>query len=243
MDNAVIIDKLCKRFQVYHETQTLKAWLLSMRSRHRETLEVLRSISLTVPRGQTLAVIGRNGAGKSTLLGILGRVYRPTSGTAIVNGKAATLLELGAGFHPELTGIENIHLNGAIMGLGRRWVDENLDAIIDFAEIGRFADSAVKSYSDGMVMRLGFAIVVHADADVLLVDEVIAVGDEAFQRKCYERIGRFQQEGKTILLVSHDMAAVRRVADRVIWLDEGRVAADGPPDPVIEQYVSAARPS
>jgi lipopolysaccharide transport system ATP-binding protein len=243
VDNAIVIDNLCKRFQLYHETQTLKAWLLSMRSRSRETIEVLHNVCLTVPQGQTTAVIGRNGAGKSTLLGILGRVYRPTSGTAIVNGRAATLLELGAGFHPELTGIENIYLNGAIMGLARRQVEEKLDAIIDFAEIRRFADSPVKSYSDGMVMRLGFAIVVHADADVLLVDEVIAVGDEAFQHKCYERIGRFQEEGKTILFVSHDLAAVCRVADRVIWLDEGRVAADGPPEQVVEQYVRTTRPS
>jgi ABC-type polysaccharide/polyol phosphate transport system ATPase subunit len=243
MAEAVVIDNLHKSFRLYHETQTLKGALLSMRNRRSEIVEVLRGISLTVPQGQTVGIIGRNGVGKSTLLGILGRIYQPTAGRAVVNGRVATLLELGAGFHPELTGIENVYLNGAIMGMKRREIAAKLNAIVEFAEIGGFIDSPVKSYSDGMVMRLGFSIVVHADADVLLVDEVIAVGDQAFQQKCYDRIGEFQRAGKTILLVSHDMAAVRRVADRAVWLEAGQVAADGEPDQVSEQYIACVRPS
>ena len=238
MTDAVTIDNLCKSFRLYHETQTLKGKLLSMHSRTTERIEVIQNLSLTVPAGQSLAVVGRNGVGKSTLLGILARVYRPTSGSVTMNGRVATLLELGAGFHPELTGIENVYLNGAIMGMARKEVGRKLDAILEFSGIGKFADAPLKGYSDGMVMRLGFSVVIHTDPDILLVDEVIAVGDQAYQRKCYDRIAQFQADGKTIVLVSHDMEAVRRVANRVIWLDGGRIAADGAADEVVSQYLS-----
>lgn len=237
MRPAIKIDNLYKTFRLFHETTTLKATLLSFGRRRAEQLEVLGGISLQVERGETLAVIGRNGAGKTTLLGLIAGIYKPTSGRIEIEGRPATLLELGAGFHPELTGIENVYFSAAIMGLSRPLIDERLSKIIEFAELEHFADSALRNYSSGMIMRLGFAIAVETDPDILLIDEVIAVGDEAFQRKCYDRIRKFQGEGKTIVFVSHDLDAVRRFATRAVWLGDARIASEGEPGKVVSEYL------
>ena len=231
------VENLCKEFQLSHSgIGSLKTMLLWWNTRTIERLEVLRGVSFELARGECVAVVGRNGAGKSTLLSLLARVYRPTSGTVEIHGRVAPLLELGAGFHPDLTGVENGFFNGVVLGLTRKQVGQRLDAIIEFADLRRHIDAPVRSYSSGMLARLGFAVAVHVDADVLLVDEVLAVGDFDFEQKCYARIEEFRAGGGTILFVSHQMDAVRRVADRVIWLNNGLIEAEGDPETVLAAY-------
>jgi len=203
----------------------------------------LRNVNLSVEAGQTVAIVGQNGAGKSTLLGILSKVYRPTSGEVIINGRVSALLELGAGFHPDLTGIENIYLNASILGLSRKEVRRRMGDIVEFAELGEWIDAPIRTYSSGMVMRLGFAIAVQVDPDILLIDEVLAVGDEAFQQKCYRKVQEFQKVGKTIVFVSHDMEAIRAVAHRAVWLDRGEVRADNGVEEVLAAYLESCRQS
>lgn len=240
MPVAIRADKLTKEFKLaHHAYASLKGLLLSFLPRRIERLVALREVSFTIHKGETVGVIGQNGSGKSTLLGIIARVYKPTSGTIEVNGRVAPLLELGAGFHPDLTGLENIYFNGVILGLTRKQVAERLDAIIQFAELEGYIDAPIRTYSSGMLMRLGFAIAVHVDADILLVDEVLAVGDARFQQKCYDKIAEFQREGRTILFVSHDMDAIQQVAKRVLWLDKGVLRADGDAQSVIAAYLEA----
>ena len=205
-----------------------------------DTVWALREVSFEVRPGESVAIVGRNGSGKSTLLGLLARIYRQSRGTLAVDGRVAPLLELGAGFHPDLTGRENVYLNGAILGLRRPEIDERITDIIGFSELAEFIDTPLKTYSVGMQMRLGFAIAVQTRPDILLVDEVLAVGDEAFQHKCSRRIERFQNEGRTILFVSHDMDAVRRVAPRTIWIDRGKLRDDGPTAQVLAAYLDSA---
>lgn len=215
---------------------SIKTMLLWWKRRSVRTVEVLKGVSFEVNPGECVAVIGKNGAGKSTLLSLLARVYKPTSGTIEVKGRIAPLLELGAGFHPDLTGVENIYFNGVILGLSRKEMRERTQAIIDFSEIGEHIHAPTRTYSSGMLARLGFSVAVHIDADILLVDEVLAVGDYDFERKCYAKIDEFRASGGTILFVSHQMDAVRRVADRCIWLKDGQVHQVGPPDQVIAAY-------
>lgn len=235
---AVRMRDVRKRFRLsHHPVSTLKGAMAGLFRRRWEDLWALKGISLDIPQGETLAVVGRNGSGKSTLLGLLGRVYLPTDGEVTVEGRVAALLELGAGFHPDLTGEQNVLLNGVILGMRERDVRKSLDDIVAFAELERFRDAPLRSYSAGMVMRLGFAVAVFTQPDVLLVDEVLAVGDEAFQAKCVSQIRRFQSEGKTIVFVSHDMESVRSVATRAVWLHEGLVRADGPTDDVVGEYL------
>lgn len=237
--NAIEVHSLTKVFRVLHRSHSLKSASLNWLRRrfpHREEFTALRDISFDVPRGQTVGVIGRNGSGKSTLLALLARIYRPTEGTIRVRGRVATLLELGAGFHPEFTGTENVFINGAILGLPRDQIEEKLPSIIEFAELAEFMDTPVKHYSDGMRTRLGFSVAIHSAPDVLLVDEVLAVGDERFQEKCYAQIEEFKTRGVTIFFVSHDMQAIARVSDRVLWIDKHILRADGPPAEVIRAY-------
>ncbi|MEJ5298241.1 MAG: ABC transporter ATP-binding protein [Armatimonadota bacterium] len=242
LEVAVRLIDVRKRFRLaHHPVNTLKGALAGFLRRRYEDLWALKGITLTVEKGETVALVGRNGSGKSTLLGLLGRVYLPTSGVVEVHGRVAALLELGAGFHPDLTGEQNVLLNGVILGMRERDVRQSLDSIIEFAELERFRDAPLRSYSAGMVMRLGFSVAVHTRPDVLLVDEVLAVGDEAFQQKCLRKIRQFQNEGKTIIFVSHDLESVRSVATRCVWLHEGLVNADGPVEPVLEQYLQAMR--
>ncbi len=234
---AIQVRGLCKEFRLVHTGYaSFKGALLWWKKRNTETLKALNDVSLDVMPGECVAVIGRNGAGKSTLLSILARVYKPTSGGLKISGRVAPLLELGAGFHPDLTGIENVFFNGVILGLTRKQVSERMESIINFSEIGHYIDAPVRTYSSGMLLRLGFSVAVHVDASVLLVDEALAVGDLEFQRKCMERIRGFQSEGGSILFVSHDMAAVRSAASRAIWLKDGAVQMVGETDQVVSAY-------
>ncbi len=226
-----------RRFRVLHERNaTLKETLLRRRRTVATDLWVLRDVDLHVPRGQALGIIGRNGIGKSTLLKLVSGVIPPQSGRIEVGGTLAPLLELGAGFHPDFTGRENVILQAALYGLDQAEVDERMEEIVAFAELDDFIDMPVKTYSSGMFMRLGFSIAAHVDADVMVLDEVLAVGDSAFQRKCLGRIFAFQRRGGTILFVSHDQETVARVCDRAILLDGGRIMADGAPQEVIAEY-------
>jgi lipopolysaccharide transport system ATP-binding protein len=202
-----------------------------------DTLWALRDVSLTVERGEVLGIIGRNGAGKSTLLKVLSRITYPTSGRIQVNGRVASLLEVGTGFHEELTGRENIFLNGSILGMSRRDVLKRMDAIVDFSGVERFLDTPIKRYSSGMRLRLGFAVAAHLDPDVLIVDEVLAVGDAAFQKKCLNTMAEMHGGGRTVLFVSHNLAAVENLCSRCVWLDQGQVKRDGESRAVIEEYM------
>jgi ABC-type polysaccharide/polyol phosphate transport system ATPase subunit len=235
---AIVIDHVTKKFTRVHQAYgSLKGLLLAFLPRRVDQKVVIDDLNLMINPGETVAVIGKNGAGKSTLLSLLARVYKPTSGIIAVNGRVAPLLELGAGFHPDLTGLENIFFNAVILGLSRKEVKERLDDIVKFADLDDYIDTPIHTYSSGMLMRLGFSVAVHVDADVLLVDEVLAVGDAEFQAKCYKKIHEFQRSGKTILFVSHDMQAVQRVATRVIWMDSGQIKSEGEAAQVIKAYI------
>jgi lipopolysaccharide transport system ATP-binding protein len=203
----------------------------------REEFWALRDVSFTVAHGETVGIIGPNGAGKSTVLKLIARIIEPTSGGIEVNGRVGALLELGAGFHPDLSGRENIYLNGSILGLSRAEIDQKLDAIIAFAELERFIDMPVRHYSSGMYVRLGFSVAVHTDPEILLVDEVLAVGDAAFQRKCLGKITKLQREGVTVMFISHSADTVRALCSRTIWLDEGEMVADGSTESVVARYL------
>lgn len=235
------IRDLHKEFRLSHSgAASMKTALLWWRKRSIEHLKVLNGLDISIPAGQCVALVGRNGAGKSTLLSILSRIYQPTSGAVEVKGRIAPLLELGAGFHPDLTGLENIEFNGVILGLTRAEVRERIEEIVAFSELEHHIDSPVRTYSSGMQARLGFAIATHVDAEILIVDEVLAVGDFAFEQKCYSRIEEFRRGGGTILFVSHQLDSVAKIADRCIWLQNGRVAMDGTPQDVIAAYQSSA---
>lgn len=240
MTPAIALSGITKEFELWRERpSSLKAMALSFRRPTTQRLMVLNGIQLRVEHGESVAVIGRNGSGKSTLLRIIGRVYLPTSGSVEVNGRMSTMLDLGAGFHPELTGRENIFFNGAIMGLSIRQIRERIGAIIEFSELGDFIDSPVKTYSAGMEMRLGFAVATETDPDILLIDEVLAVGDAEFQQKCYDRIDEFKRTGKTIVFVTHDLTAARSVASRTVWIQDGAIRVDGSTEQTISAYLAS----
>lgn len=226
----VKVDHVSKRF-ILHKDKSVKERLINFqRSRaHREDFWALSKIDLAVDVGETLGLVGHNGSGKSTLLKIIGGIIQPTSGTVQRRGRLAALLELGAGFHPDLTGRENVYLNAAILGLTQAETRRHFDDIVEFSGIENFIDTQVKFYSSGMFVRLAFAVAVHVDPDLLLVDEVLAVGDEPFQRKCMEKIAQFQDEGRTIIVVSHSAQQVGELCDRVVVLDHGNLVFDGDP--------------
>ena len=202
-----------------------------------ETIWALKDVSFEVQRGEVVGIIGRNGAGKTTLLKILSRITEPTGGYAEIHGRIGSLLEVGTGFHPELTGRENITLNGAILGMKRVEIDRKFDEIVDFAEIEKFIDTPVKHYSSGMYVRLAFAVAAHLEPEILLVDEVLAVGDAAFQRKCLGKMGDVAQEGRTVLFVSHNMPAIVRLCPRAMWINSGKILADGLSEQVVGSYL------
>ncbi len=247
MSDAVIqVDQLSKCYRL-GQTQTLRQRLAAMIVPARQNNSpnapqqdfwALRDVSFQVEPGKVLGVIGHNGAGKSTLLKLLSRITDPTSGSATIHGRVASLLEVGTGFHPELTGRENIYLNGAILGLKRSEIKHHFDQIVDFAEVGRFLDTPVKRYSSGMYVRLAFAIAAHLEPEVLIVDEVLAVGDAAFQRKCLGKMGDVAQSGRTVIFVSHNMAAVRNLCHEAILLDSGQVSHAGDTGDVIDAYLN-----
>jgi len=205
----------------------------------RQELWALRDVSFDVKKGERIGLIGRNGAGKSTILKILSRITRPTKGTAQIHGRVVSLLEVGTGFHSELSGRENVYLNGAILGMRKAEIDAQFDAIVEFSEFGRFLDTPVKHYSSGMYMRLAFSVAAHLDPEVFIVDEVLAVGDSAFQRKCVNKMREIGRSGRTIFFVSHDMEAIKRLCSRVIWLEGGRIKEDGNASEVIDTYLQS----
>lgn len=222
---------------------TLKSRILRNRKDSRpkrQVKHVLRGVSFDVHRRECVAIIGRNGAGKSTMLSIAAKIYLPTSGSIDVNGRVAPLLELGSGFHPDLTGIENIYFNGMLLGLSEDQITERLDEIIDFAEIREYIQEPVRTFSSGMVARLGFAVASHVDAEILIVDESLAVGDYKFVSKCYDHIRRFQMRGGTILFVSHAAPVIKDLATRCVWIEEGVIKMDGDPAEVIFAYQGKA---
>ena len=205
----------------------------------KEELWALRDITFDVRRGERIGIIGRNGAGKSTILKILSRITRPTTGTAEIHGRVVSLLEVGTGFHSELSGRENVYLNGAILGMRKAEIETKFDEIVAFSEFDRFLDTPVKHYSSGMYMRLAFSVAAHLDPEVLIVDEVLAVGDHAFQRKCVNKMREIGRSGKTIFFVSHDMTSIGRLCNRVIWLDGGQIRQDGKAAEVIDAYLQS----
>jgi ABC-type polysaccharide/polyol phosphate transport system ATPase subunit len=233
--------KIYRRYGGRHFA-TLKSALLQrsiLRDlRPSETFPALTDVSFAVPKGSTFGVVGRNGSGKSTTLKLVAGITKPTSGRVTVDGRISALIELGAGFHPEISGRENVFINGIMLGLTKREIQRRFDAIVEFAELQEFIDAPVKTYSSGMYMRLGFAVAIHVDPDVLLVDEVLAVGDEGFTHKCLDKFGEFRRRGKTILLVTHSLGLVERFCDEAVWLDEGRKKAQGDPKRVIGAYVT-----
>lgn len=234
------VSKVYRRFSG-RQFATLKSALLQrsiMRDlQPKETFQALKDVSFDVPKGCTFAVVGRNGSGKSTALKLVAGITKPTIGTVSVQGRISALIELGAGFHPEISGRENVFINGIMLGLSRRDVQQRFDAIVEFAELQDFIDAPVKTYSSGMYMRLGFAVAIHVDPDVLLVDEVLAVGDEGFTHKCLDKFSEFKRRGKTILLVTHSLGLVERFCDAAVWLDHGETKAEGDPKRVIGQYL------
>jgi lipopolysaccharide transport system ATP-binding protein len=242
MTPVVVFEDVSKCFNVRHEGplsfQSVLLNLLHFRLRQpRQRHWVLRNISFAAEQGELLGIIGVNGSGKSTTLKLISRIVEPTSGRIEVNGRLSALLELGAGFHPDLTGRENIYLNGSIMGISRAEIDRRFADIVRFADLESSIDMPVRHYSSGMYMRLGFSVAIHADPEILLVDEVLAVGDHAFQVKCLRKVAELKEQGVTILFVSHDMDAVGELCSRVIWLDGGGVRAQGDPECVVEQYL------
>ncbi len=239
MTGGIRVDDVSRRFRVYpKETRTLKELIVTRGRGRGEDVWALSGVSVEAQPGEAVGLVGRNGSGKTTLLKLIAGIIKPTQGTVAVDGRVASLLELGAGFHPEFTGRENVFLNGALYGLKRAQISELMDEIVNFAGIGHYVDLPVRTYSAGMYMRLGFAVAAHVDADVLLLDEIFAVGDEEFQRKCFGKISQFKQAGGTIVFVSHDAAAVERLCERAVLLRQGTVEYDGPTREAILRYRS-----
>jgi lipopolysaccharide transport system ATP-binding protein len=247
MAAVITVEQLSKQYQIGRANRTttlrealtdlMKLSFLSQGSKE-ETIWALRDVSFSIERGDTVGIIGRNGAGKSTLLKILSKITYPTSGRMKVNGRVAALLEVGTGFHQELTGRENIYLNGSILGMRKKEVDRKMDAIIEFSGVEKFLDTPIKRYSSGMRLRLGFAVAAHLDPDILIVDEVLAVGDAAFQKKCLNAMEDLRAGARTVLFVSHNLAAVENLCRRCLWIDGGEVRMDGESRPVIEAYMA-----
>jgi lipopolysaccharide transport system ATP-binding protein len=237
---AIVVDSVSKRFRMFRDRPTNLKEKVTRRSRasRSEDFWALRDVSLEIPRGGTYGLIGHNGSGKSTLLKLIAGIHRPTSGKITANGRVSAMLELGAGFHPELSGRENVYLNGSILGLTRRQISTAMDEIIEFSGIGEFIDVPVKVYSSGMYVRLGFSIAANLDPELLIIDEIVAVGDEEFQRRCFDRLYELRRKGTTIVFVSHSLALIQTLCDRVAWLEHGNLRAEGPAFEVVDKYVA-----
>ena len=246
MTTVVELTRVSKRYRLSHERarSLQEVWLGLFRGKRTTRIEefwALRDVSLQIKSGESVALIGPNGAGKSTALKIMARIIDPTQGMVRVQGRMSALIELGAGFHSDLNGRENVFLNGSILGFGRQEMQQRFDEIVSFAELEQFIDTELKRWSTGMVMRLGFSIATSVNPDILITDEILAVGDESFQHKCLRRIKRFREEGGTILFVSHDMHAVRDLCERSVWLDHGAVQMDGPTEEVVAGYLASGQ--
>lgn len=237
---AIEVDNVSKRFRLYHErNQSLKSAIMRGRRSVHEDFWALKDVSLNVPEGSTFGLIGSNGSGKSTLLKCLAKIYYPEKGTITINGRVAALLEVGSGFHPELSGRDNVYLNGSILGMSRKEIDRKFDEIVSFSGVGQFIDQPVKNYSSGMYVRLGFSVAINVDPDVLIVDEVFAVGDAEFQEKCRQKFIELKHRGKTVILVSHSMDTVREMCDQVAWLNHGDLVAAGDAQSTISAYLAS----
>lgn len=237
-DNAIEVKNMTKSFNVYSDkANTLKEKLLFWKRGNKEIRTVLENINLDIQKGETVALIGTNGSGKSTLLKLMTKIIYPTQGTVQTQGKLTSLLELGAGFHPDFSGRENIYFNASIFGLSKKEIDNRLNEIISFSELEEFIDNPVRTYSSGMYMRLAFSVAINVDADILLIDEILAVGDQHFQDKCFEKLEQLRDSNKTIVIVTHSLDSVKKLCNRAIWIKEGHVQMDGEPNPVIEKYL------
>ena len=236
---AIVANNVYKTFDVYlDKANTIKERLLFLFSRNKkEKRVVLDGISTTIKKGEVVALIGTNGSGKSTLLKLMTKIIYPNKGTIETYGKLTSLLELGAGFHPDFSGRENIYFNASIFGLTRKQIDERLEDIIEFSELREFIDNPVRTYSSGMFMRLAFAVAINVDADILLIDEILSVGDEHFQKKCFDKMKDLKKQGKTMVFVTHNMNAVTELCDRAIWIYEGKIRMDGKPETIVNEYI------
>jgi ABC-2 type transport system ATP-binding protein len=240
-DNAISVEGLWKRFRLYHEkNQYLKSAVMKGRRAKYEDFWALKDVSFEVPHGQVFGIIGSNGSGKSTLLKCLTGILTPDQGSIHADGRVAALLELGAGFHPDLSGRENIGLNGAILGMSKKDLENKFDDIVQFAGLEKFIDTPVKNYSSGMTVRLGFAVAINVEPEILIIDEVLAVGDEEFQQRCFQKIEQFRREGRTIIFVSHGLSQVSQFCNNALWLEKGEVQRIGPAYEVVSEYTGIA---
>lgn len=234
---AIEIKNMSKSFNIYADkANTLKERIIRLGKGKKEVHEVLKDISLTINKGETVALIGVNGSGKSTLLKLITKIIYPNKGSIKVRGKISSLLELGAGFHPDFSGRENIYFNASIFGLTKKEIDKRLDDIIAFSELGEYIDTPIRTYSSGMYMRLAFSVAINVDADIILIDEILAVGDQRFQEKCMKKMKELKEKGKTMVFVSHSKEAVEFLCDRAIWLYEGKIRMDGKTNDVLKEY-------
>lgn len=239
---AIQVNNLTKNFKIYYDKpSTLKERLVFWNKTKKEERTVLKNISLTINKGETVALIGTNGSGKSTLLKLMTKIIYPSKGEVLTNGKLTSLLELGAGFHPDFTGRENIYFNASIFGLTRKEIDNRIDDIIRFSELEEFIDNPVRTYSSGMYMRLAFSVAINVDADILLIDEILAVGDQHFQDKCFAKLEELKNSDKTIVIVTHSLNAVKNLCNRAIWIYEGEIKDDGDTKTVIEEYLKVCK--
>lgn len=236
---SIIIEDVYKTFNVYlDKANTIKEKMLFLFSRNKkQKREVLKGVNAKIRKGEVVALIGVNGSGKSTLLKLLTKIIYPNKGKIQTNGKLTSLLELGAGFHPDFSGRENIYFNASIFGLTRKEIDARLEEIIEFSELRNFIDNPVRTYSSGMYMRLAFSVAINVDADILLIDEILSVGDEHFQNKCFEKMKELKKQGKTMVFVTHSMEAVKKLCDRTIWLKDGKIKMDGETNEVVDEYI------
>ena len=236
--DRIMVNNVSKIFYVFMDkANSLKEKMLFWKRNSRETREVLKDVSLTIKNGEAVALIGVNGSGKSTLLKLMTKIIYPTKGEIITNGKLTSLLELGAGFHPDFSGRENIYFNASIFGLTKKQIDSRLEEIIEFSELRDFIDNPVRTYSSGMFMRLAFAVAINVDADILLVDEILSVGDQHFQEKCLNKMKELKAKGKTMVFVTHSLGSARELCDRAVWLNKGRIQLDGDVNEVIDEYL------
>lgn len=235
---SIIVDNVYKTFNVYMDkANTIKEKLMFFKRNRKEKREVLKGINLTVNKGEAVALIGVNGSGKSTLLKLMTKIIYPNKGKIETHGKLTSLLELGAGFHPDFSGRENIYFNASIFGLTEKEIDSRLNNIIEFSELGSYIDNPVRTYSSGMYMRLAFSVAINVDADILLIDEILSVGDQHFQEKCFKKMQELKQEGKTMVFVTHSMESVKQLCDRAVWLYEGKIRMDGNTKEVVDEYL------
>lgn len=236
--NVIEVINVTKQFKLFYDkANTLKEKMIFWKRNRNDVSVVLKNINLNIKKGETVALIGTNGSGKSTLLKLLTQIIYPSSGKIKTYGKLTSLLELGAGFHPDFSGRENIYFNASIFGLTRKQIEARLDEIIEFSELGAYIDNPVRTYSSGMYMRLAFSVAINVDADILLIDEILAVGDQHFQDKCFNKLKQLKKSDTTIVIVTHDLEAVKRICNRVVWIYDGQIRMDGDPKAIVDEYM------